>query len=292
MKEKHISSKELSLRSGVSSTWISYLLNGKRSPTDTVVGKLAESLEVSEDYLTGEAASVIINERLEERGITLEEVAKETGVSLHWLQNLDYFTPGNEFDYEWITRVAKAIGLPGSKLRTALARQEPPVYENASESVSDLPIKYYYDEYNSEPFKREEKAVFIPILEFIRPDKPLFAEENVIGTAPISNREYNWGPGGYFFLMAQGDSMVGSRIHEGDLLLIHRQSSVDNGEIAVIVINKEEVAVGRVYYDYDNKLMTVRPDSPKYEPRTFTFKQMAEMPITTIGKVVEVRFRT
>ena len=84
--------------------------------------------------------------------------------------------------------------------------------------------------------------------------------------------------------------MTNSRIEDGDLVLVRKQPNVENGDIAVILINHEEATIKRVYYDYDNKLITIRPDNPKYEPRTFTFKQAAEIPVEIIGKVMQVRF--
>lgn len=42
-------------------------------------------------------------------------------------------------------------------------------------------------------------------------------------------------------LKAHGDSMTGARINNGDLLLIRKQPEVENGEIAAVLINNEEV---------------------------------------------------
>lgn len=76
-----------------------------------------------------------------------------------------------------------------------------------------------------------------------------------------------WVKGGnYFFLRAKGDSMTGAKIHEGDLLLIRSQSTVDNGEIAAVVIDSS-VVLKRIY-KRDDQLMLVS-ENPKYPPRIF-----------------------
>lgn len=130
---KGLSTYDLSKISGISQSTISKLENGKRKADTIIIQKLADALEVSPDRLTGESASSIIENRLEELGITLEYVAEKSGVSLYWLQNIDTFIPGQseayEIGYSWITKVAEAIGLPGSTLRAALARQEIPAYD-------------------------------------------------------------------------------------------------------------------------------------------------------------------
>src|SRR5690625_5134264 len=43
----------------------------------------------------------------------------------------------------------------------------------------------------------------------------------------------------YFYVTAKGDSMIGAKVNEGDLLLIRRQPVVENGEIAAVVIENE-----------------------------------------------------
>ncbi len=141
-----ISTYTLAQITGLSQSSISKLENGKRKADNIILEKIADVLNVSIDRLTGDSVSNIIESRLKEVGKTLEAVAKEANVPLIWLQNIDSFIPGNmefmltqprELDwddtigdytsYEWITRVADVLGLPGGVLRTALARQEIPV---------------------------------------------------------------------------------------------------------------------------------------------------------------------
>lgn len=74
----------------------------------------------------------------------------------------------------------------------------------------------------------------------------------------------DWVDGGiYFYLTAKGDSMVGARIHEGDLLLIKRQDVVENGEIAAVVID-DECLLKRVYKN--DSTFTLVSENPNYPP--------------------------
>lgn len=76
-----------------------------------------------------------------------------------------------------------------------------------------------------------------------------------------------WVKGGnFFFLRAKGDSMVGAKIHEGDLLLIRKQSEVESGEIAAVVID-DSVVLKRVYRQNDS--FTLISENSKYPPRIF-----------------------
>src|SRR5699024_1755701 len=134
--------------------FISDIENRRRSPSDETLNLLSRALGVSIDHLTGESVSSIINDRITDLGVTLEQVAKKAGVPLRWLQTIDNFVPGEMDDIEghelewddeigWprsyirITKVAKVLGLPGSMLRSALARQEIPVYEGSDNSTPE-----------------------------------------------------------------------------------------------------------------------------------------------------------
>lgn len=53
-----------------------------------------------------------------------------------------------------------------------------------------------------------------------------------------------------FCLKAKGDSMINARIHDGDIVFIHRQDVVENGEIAAVVINHDSEATLKRFYYY------------------------------------------
>lgn len=127
---------------GVAKSTIQRYENGLiNNPKIPVLQAIANSLKVNPAWISGQdvpmtipdSLSSILNHRLNEIGMSLEEVSQKSAVSLHWLQHIDTFTPGelgpDEIGYTWITRVAEVIGLPGAELRAALAKQEIPVYE-------------------------------------------------------------------------------------------------------------------------------------------------------------------
>lgn len=44
--------------------------------------------------------------------------------------------------------------------------------------------------------------------------------------------------------------MIGARIYDGDIVFIHKQEMVDDGEIAAVLID-DEATLKRVYYDQE-----------------------------------------
>jgi len=105
------------------------------------------------------------------------------------------------------------------------------------------------------------QLVKIPIVGRISCGNGSLAYEDIEGYEPTPNKWLN--DGEYFYLRAKGDSMKGARIEEGDLLLIRRQSIVDDGEIAVVLIG-EEAVLKRVYIN--NEQFILQSENPNYPP--------------------------
>ena len=52
-----------------------------------------------------------------------------------------------------------------------------------------------------------------------------------------------------YALQVCGDSMIDCQIHDGDVIIIERQESAENGETAVVMINDREVTLKKLYID-------------------------------------------
>lgn len=123
----------------------------------------------------------------------------------------------------------------------------------------------------------------LPVLGTIRAGEPLFAEQHIVGYEYANADETKNGE--YFYLKVTGDSMIGSRIQDGDLVLVKKQDYVDeNGQIAVVLVNAEEATLKRVYLQKDQVML--QADNPKYAPMV-----LREAEIRIIGRVMEVKFK-
>lgn len=67
-----------------------------------------------------------------------------------------------------------------------------------------------------------------------------------------------------FALRAKGDSMTGARIQDGDIVFIRRQDTVNNGEIAAVLID-DEAALKRIRY-LPGGMTMLQAENPAYEP--------------------------
>lgn len=137
---------------------------------------------------------------------------------------------------------------------------------------------------NEETTKKSGKGVKIPVLGVVRAGIPIEAEENIIDYEEISQSMAATGE--FFALQIKGDSME-PRITEGDVVIVRKQSSVDNGEIAVVLVNGNEATVKK-FYKTDNGIKLISTNA-KYDPFFFTPAEVNSLPVAVIGKVVELR---
>ncbi len=122
----------------------------------------------------------------------------------------------------------------------------------------------------------------LPMLGNVACGEPIFASEEqgcFVGTSGIDAD---------FCLMARGDSMINARIFDGDLLFVKKQESVDNGEIAVVLID-DEATVKRVYFDREDGILTLMPENPTYKPMRYMGHQLDRIRI--IGRVVSGQYK-
>lgn len=106
----------------------------------------------------------------------------------------------------------------------------------------------------SAPFPR---AGQIPILGVVTAGLPILATENQEGTM-------NWeGDPSCFALRVRGDSMVNAAILDGDLVVVRPQSTADDGDIVVALI-EDEATVKR--FRSQRGLVWLQPENPNYAP--------------------------
>lgn len=86
-----------------------------------------------------------------------------------------------------------------------------------------------------------------------------------------------------FCLTAKGDSMIGARIHDGDVVFIREQPIVENGQIAAVIIGNE-VTLKRWYYYPEQKKLVLQAENSRYEPFVFLGKELDN--IRCLGRAV------
>lgn len=118
----------------------------------------------------------------------------------------------------------------------------------------------------------------IPLLGNIACGKPIFADEQF-----ESYVEAGANIRADFCLRAKGNSMIGARIQDGDIVFIHKQEMVNDGEIAAVLID-DEATLKRVYYDQENNILQLFAENPQYKTMRFVGEELNHIRI--LGKAV------
>ena len=125
----------------------------------------------------------------------------------------------------------------------------------------------------------EELAVRrLPILGEIACGEPIFATEERESFAVAGA-----GVNADFCLRAHGDSMTGARIFDGDIVFIKSQDTVENGQIAAVIIG-EEATLKRVYFYPEEGKLILSPENPKYAPLVYMGGELESIKI--LGRAV------
>lgn len=135
-----------------------------------------------------------------------------------------------------------------------------------------------WDDEEIPPFGMPIKKRSFPVLGNVACGEPIYADEQH-GTFIDASANID----ADFCLIAKGDSMINVRIFDGDLLFIKKCETVDNGEIAVVLV-EDEATVKRVYYDRENNILTLVPENPTHRPMRYTGADLEQIRI--LGKVV------
>lgn len=120
----------------------------------------------------------------------------------------------------------------------------------------------------------------LPVLGRVSAGTGVAAEEDIIGYESTDSRYDN---GEYFYLRVSGDSMS-PKIDDGDLVLVHRQTSVDSGSIGVVSVDGSDGFVKKI--EYDKEFIHLISYNPYYPPMVFDGPDV--MRVYVMGRVVKL----
>ncbi len=106
--------------------------------------------------------------------------------------------------------------------------------------------------------KTKMQAIRVPVLGRIACGIPKYAEENIEEYIRLPVALF--GQGDFFLLRAYGDSMIESGIEDGDLVLIRQQSSADDGQI-VVALMEDEATLKRFYPEPSKHRIRLHPEN-------------------------------
>ena len=194
-----------------------------------------------------------LREALDARGMKQVELAEKSQISKSSISR--YLKGDWEGKQSAVYALAKALGV-------------------TEESSNVLPA-------DAEPYK---PTGYMPVLGRVAAGLPIYAEENIEEyiACDFPNSE------DYFALKVKGDSMNAAGINEGDYVIVRKQDIVDNGDIAVVLVNGDEATVKRFSRTDNTVVLTPQSMNPAHQVQIYDTK---DVPVRVLGKVVESRHK-
>ena len=188
-----------------------------------------------------------------EKGESLEKIAKYLNVSIQTISN--YETEKRDMTPDTILKLAKYYNVSTDYL----------LGKSDEKNIDDN--KTYY---------------MCPVYGKISAGQPNWAEECIEGRIPIDPELMNIiNPEEYFFLKVNGESM-NKIIKNGAYALIHKQDFVENGEIAVVLVNGYDATLQKFSKLEDIIVLTPESTEDSFKQQIYT----KETPIKVLGKYV------
>ena len=207
-------------------------------------------------------------------GLTMQEFANLSGLSKGYVSMLEKNKhPQNKKkiipSIDTFNKVAHAMSISLNEILEAVNSDQLVNINLQKEDVEDIKT---FD--NIFPISVKK----FPLLGEISCGEPIFANEDresyVLAGTDIDAD---------FCLKAKGDSMIGARILDGDIVFIKKTDVVDNGDIAAIAVD-DEVLLKRFEYSKEENILALHSENPRYRTIRYSGEQLDH--IRVLGKAV------
>ena len=205
---------------------------------------------------------------IKKRGLKIKYVCAELGLAETYLSNVK--NGKDRMTDERLYAIADVLGTTYEYL-TDQTDDPKPKNKKTPEITS-----------NADIISTGKNIYMIPLFENVSAGFGAYADDHITDYIPMyfSNpSEANES----IFITVRGDSMY-PKIENGDSVLIHKQSSVDSGTIAVVLLDEDEALVKRVVYDKD--WIELHSINPMYPPMRFEGADVLRIQVLGAVKVI------
>lgn len=129
------------------------------------------------------------------------------------------------------------------------------------------------------------RGVRIPVLGRVVAGIPIEAVEEILDYEEITPELAATGE--FFALQVRGDSMEPT-LRDGDVVIVKKQPTVDSGDIAIVLVNGNDATVKEIK-ESPSGITLIGHNVAVYTPQFYSNKEIQNLPVQIIGKVVEMR---
>lgn len=205
-----------------------------------------------------------------------------------------------------IKALRMARGLSAGELGERIGKSRATIYRYENGDIEDIPatvlraiakelgttLDDLIDWQDADEFYREIEAneppdhAWVPIVGRVAAGQPMYAEDNIEGYMLVDGQLGLDLQGLLFGLRIAGDSME-PEIKKGSIALVRHQEDADTGDVVIVRVNGEDATCKRIKKTAAG--LTLLPANPAYDMWAYTWAEVAEKPVSIIGKVIEVR---
>lgn len=143
------------------------------------------------------------------------------------------------------------------------------------------------DELIGNEAKVNNNSYKVPVFAYVSAGNPLFTNEEIVDweELPIEYKSQ----GEFFALMVKGQSME-PRFCEGDVVIVKKQNDVDDGDLAIVLVNGDQATFKQVRKS-EAGITLIGTNTAVYLPHFYSNADIEALPVAIIGKVVEARIK-
>ncbi|PTH23341.1 LexA family protein [Staphylococcus auricularis] len=193
----------------------------------------------------------IIKSAMKEQDMSLSELARRVGVAKSAVSR--YLNLTREFPLNRSKDFAKALSISTEYLLG---------FDKSEQQLETLPVKK------------------IPVVAQISAGLPIYSEENLIDYTYIATKNLS-ADKELFGLKVSGDSMD-KEFKDGEVVIVEKDSVVENGQIGVVQINGYNATVKRVRYNDDQLILLPESNNNEHLPQIYNDADDVKI----IGRVV------
>jgi len=122
-----------------------------------------------------------------------------------------------------------------------------------------------------------ESVTRVPLLGRVTAGLPILAVEEIEEYVPF-NGNGRYRANDLFALRVKGTSMIGAGILDGDIIIVRRTPSAENGDIVVALLG-DEATVKRIFFE---------PDRIRLQPENDAYSPIYATEVTVLGRVISL----
>lgn len=189
-----------------------------------------------------------------------------------------------------VYRVSKATGIPGSTFTDWKNGRSCPKSDKLRKIADffgvSLDVLLGTDSGKSSEiagYMSVKARKMVPVIGEIRAGSPIITEETLLGRefADIDNVD------DYFYLKVRGDSMRDCGIIDGSLVLFHKQSYAESGDIVACLVDGDSATIKR--FVQEGRRVMLKPENKDYSPIKLSTDDFESGSARILGVASEVK---